>query len=108
MFNESRLELSLREKSKSTPQLTLKCSVAPCFSLLNFILLSISANQLPLINVKMGFICKNLLSLYAILHTSTVKFSILWFAVVTGKNIEAHKIVFKSTKRTVVSISHQC
>lgn len=44
----------------------------------------------------MGFICKNLLSLYAILHTSTVKFSILWLAVVTGKNIEAHKIVFIS------------
>lgn len=73
-------------------------SLTPCFSLLNFILLSISVNQLSLINVEMGFICKNLLSLYAILHTSTVKLSILWFAVVTGKNIEAHKIVFKSTK----------
>lgn len=83
-------------------------SPAPCFSPLNFIQFSISVNQLPFINVEMWLTCKDLLFLYAILHTGTVIFSIMWFAVTTGKNIEAQGGIFKGTKGRVVSSSHRC
>lgn len=73
-------------------------SSAPCFSPLTEMLDCIKFNQLPFINVEMWLICKDLLFLYAILHTGTVIFSIMWFDVTTGKTLKPVEEFSKALK----------